>query len=105
MGHPTDYIGPQRLKARVESRHAIASGNGKPLYRVELTDIRTAGNSDRLWLRKTVSDGKKWNDVPTGSLVNFTAKLDFDGNNRVQIFYIREVEVYEEQNASWWKLW
>ncbi len=105
MAEPADYLGTQRLKARVESRHSIAGGNSQALYRVELRDICTADGGDRLWPRKTVSDGKKWNEVSTGSLVNFTAKLEFDKNNKVQIFRIREVEVYEEGSSSWWKLW
>lgn len=105
MGHPTDYLGVQRLTACVESRHSIASGNGQALYRVKLTYICIADSDDRLWPEKTVSDGKKWNEVPTGSRVNFTAKLEFDRNNKVQIFRIRDVEVYEAENSSWWKLW
>ena len=105
MNHPSDYLGQRRLVATVESRHSISSGNGKPLYRVELRNIRDEAEDEEIWPRKTVSDGKKWDEVPTGSRVSFDAKLDFDRNNSIQILSIRNVEVQEGFGSAWWKLW
>jgi hypothetical protein len=102
---PSQYLGNRRLSAYVESRHSIASGNSKPLYRIELTDIVDEASGDRIWARKTVSDGKKWGDVETGSKVTFDTKLDFDRNNKVQIFNIKNVEVKPVDGSPWWKLW
>lgn len=81
MDAPWDYLGIRRLSARVESRHSIASGNGRPLFRIELTDITDEASGNRIWRRKTVSDGKKWNEVETSSNVTFDARLDFDRYN------------------------
>ena len=67
----------------------------KPLYRVELLNIRDVESEQELWPRKTVSDGKKWDAVPTGSVVRFSAKLDFDRNNRVQLLQVRDVDAGE----------
>lgn len=105
MAEPADYLGKRDLVARVESRHSISSGGIKPLYRVELLNVRVDGSDEILWPRKTVSDGKKWDAVQTGSAVRFSAQLEFDRNNRVQILQIRNVEVLEEGASSWWKLW
>lgn len=105
MAEPTDFIGKRRLSALVESRHSIASGNTKPLYRLELRDVTDCDTDARVWQRKTVSDGKKWDEVPTGSKVTFDARLDFDRNNRVQIFGIKNVEVEPADGSPWWKLW
>jgi hypothetical protein len=76
-----------------------------PLYRIELTDITDEASGNRIWRRKTVSDGKKWNEVETGSNVTFDARLDFDRYNRVQVFNIRNVEVKPPDGSPWWKLW
>ena len=105
MKHPSEYLGNRRLSARVESRHSISSGNGRPLYRLELVDVKDDGSGEPIWRRKTVSDGKKWADVETGSTVFFDAKLDFDRNNQVQIFNIKNVEVAPADGSPWWKLW
>lgn len=105
MQEPSDYLGGRRLSARVEKRFSIASGNGLPLYRVKLADITDESSGDCIWREKTVSDGKKWDEVETGSKVMFDARLDFDRNNKVQIFNIRNVEVAPLDGSPWWKLW
>jgi hypothetical protein len=105
MSHPSDFLGVRTLTARVESRHSISSGNNTPLYRVELRTICDEDSGQQIWPRKTVSDGKKWNDVPTGSLVRFSSKLDFDRNNSVQLGRIGKVEVLDEGTRQWWQLW
>jgi hypothetical protein len=105
MTHPSEHLGVRRLSARIESRHSISSGNRQALYRVELTNVKDEANGVVIWRRKTVSDGKKWSDVPTGSEVYFDAKLEFDRNNQVQIFNIKNVEVAPPDGSPWWKLW
>lgn len=105
MDDPSSYLGTRHLSACVESRHSISSGNRRPLYRIELADVTDETSGDRIWRRKTVSDGKKWSDVETGSKVFFDARLDFDLNNKVQISSIRNVEVAPSDGSPWWKLW
>jgi hypothetical protein len=105
MSHPSDYLGNRRLSAQVESRHSISSGNGRPLYRLELTDVTDIEIGDRVWRRKTVSDGKKWSNLDIGSTVLFDAKLNFDRNNQVQIATSKDVDVAPADGSSWWKLW
>lgn len=105
MVDASDFLGTRRLSASVESRHSISSGNGRPLYRVELLDVTDEDSGTCIWRRKTVSDGKKWNDVETGARVFFDAKLDFDRNNKVQILNVKNVEVAPSDGSPWWKLW
>jgi len=105
MAEASDFLGTRRLSARVESRHSISSGNGRPLYRVELLDVTDENSGTCIWRRKTVSDGEKWTDVETGAKVLFDAKLDFDRNNKVQILNVKNVAVAPSDGSPWWKLY
>ncbi len=105
MTHPSEFLGSRRLSARVESRHSISGGNNQALYRLELGNVTDEATGVVIWRRKTVSDGKKWSEVETGSDVFFDAKLDFDRNNQVQIFRIKNVDVAPPDGSPWWKLW
>ena len=101
----SDFLGIRRLSALVESRHSISSGNGKALYRVKLLSITDENSGTCLWRQKTVSDGKKWTDVETGARVFFDARLDFDLNNKLQIYSVKNVEVAPSDGSPWWQLW